>query len=62
MTWAILILILVMVIAGSKLVRHSLALLTAIALIAALVWALEGRAPQPGGSASHASLTSRTVP
>ena len=62
MSWAALILILVMVIAGSKLVRHSLALLAAIASIVALAWLLTAHAPAPRVSGSHASLTSRTMP
>jgi hypothetical protein len=65
MTWTALIVILVIVIAGSKLARHSLTVLAAMASILALVWLLAApdrpRDPEQRGSGSHASLTSRTV-
>jgi hypothetical protein len=62
MTWTALILLLVMAIAASKFVRHSLAVLAAIATIVALVWVLAGRAPDPPLGGSRASLTSRNAP
>ena len=60
MTWTLLILVLVMAVAASKLVRHSLAVFAAIATIVALVWVLAGHAPEPSGA--RANLTSRSTP
>ena len=60
MTWTLLILVLVMAIAASKLVRHSLAVFAAIATIVALVWMLADHAPERGGA--RANLTSRSTP
>jgi len=63
MTWtALLILVLVMAIAASKLARHSFTILAALATITALVWLLAGRAPDPPPGGSRASLTSRATP
>jgi hypothetical protein len=63
MTWTpVLVLILAMAIAASKLVRHSLRVLAAMATIVALVWFLAGHAPDPPPGGPRASLTSRTTP
>jgi hypothetical protein len=62
MTWTAIVLILVMMVAGSKLARHSLTALAAIASIGALVWFLAVHTPEPRRGAAHASLTSRAVP
>jgi amino acid permease len=62
MTWTAIVLILVMMVAGSKLARHSLTALAAMASIGALVWFLAAHTPEPHPGASHASLTSRPVP
>jgi hypothetical protein len=62
MTWTVLILVLVMAIAASKLVRHSLTVLAAITTIVALVWVLAGHGHDPSPTASRASLTSSATP
>jgi hypothetical protein len=56
MSWAALILIVVMAIAGSKFTRHSLTVLAALASIGALVWYLAVHTNEPDDR-PHASLT-----
>lgn len=61
MTWAFLILVVVMVIAGSKLLRRWLTVLAAMTSIAALVYLLTARSdwPRDPKPSDHASLTSK---
>ena len=61
MTWALLILVVVMVIAGSKLLRQWLTVLAAMSSIAALVYLLTARSdwPRDPKPSDHASLTSK---
>ena len=61
MSWAALILIVVMAIAGSKFTRHSLMVLAALASIGALVWFLGGRTNELDGGRPHASLTQGAI-
>ena len=61
MSWAALILIVVMAIAGSKFTRHSLTVLAALASIGALVWFLAVHSNQLGDSRPHASLTQGAI-
>jgi hypothetical protein len=58
MTWMAGVLIVVMVMAGSKFVRHSLIILAAIASIGALIWLLVGHAPESRGNRSRFGLSS----
>jgi len=66
MTWTIL--ILVMVIAATKIARHSLTLIAMAAAIAVLVWLLIGRPSdraldrEAHNGDPRASLTSRAIP
>jgi len=67
MTWTILIVVLVMAMAATKLARHSLTLLAMAASISALVWFLMNspdraldREAHNGGS--HATPASRVIP
>jgi hypothetical protein len=62
MSWTALVLILVMAIAASKLVRHSLTVLAAIATIGALFWVLIGHPPDAPSRGSRESFTSRATP
>ena len=66
MTWTALTLVLVMVLAGSRLARHSLTLLAALASIAVLVWLLaipdRTRDSEQRGKDAQAGLTSRAIP
>jgi hypothetical protein len=65
MTWPILILVLVMAIAATRLVRHSLGLIAVAASITVLVWLLVGhpsdhaldREAHNGGSRASATST-----
>jgi hypothetical protein len=59
MSWAALILIVVMAIAGSKFTRHSLTVLAALASIGALVWFLAVHTNND--SRPHASLTQGAI-
>jgi uncharacterized membrane protein YdjX (TVP38/TMEM64 family) len=61
MSWAALILIVVMAIAGSKFTRHSLTVLAALASIGALVWYLAVHTNELGDSRPHASLTQGAI-
>jgi Ca2+/H+ antiporter len=61
MSWAALILIVVMAIAGSKFTRHSLTVLAALASIGALVWFLAVHTNELAGSRPHASLTQGAI-
>jgi Ca2+/H+ antiporter len=56
MSWAALILIVVMAIAGSKFTRHSLTVLAAVASIGALVWYLAVHTNALDDSRPRASL------
>jgi hypothetical protein len=68
MTWTILIVVLVMAIAATKLVRHSLTLLAAATSITILAWLLIGHSSDQGldheanNGGSRASPTSRVIP
>ncbi len=68
MTWTILIVVLVMAIAATKLARHSLTLLALAASIAVLAWFLIGRSSdrafdrEAHNDGSRANLPSRVIP
>jgi len=68
MTWTILIMVLVMAMAATKLARHSLTLLAMAASITALVWFLMSRPSdhaldrEAHNGGSRANLTSRVIP
>jgi hypothetical protein len=68
MTWTVLIVVLVMAFAATKLARHSLTLLAMAASITVLVWLLIGRPSdhaldrEAHNGGSHASPTSRVIP
>jgi hypothetical protein len=68
MTWTILIVVLVMAMAATKLARHSLTLLAMAASISALVWFLMNSPPdraldrEAHNGGSHATPASRVIP
>jgi len=67
MTWTVLIVVLVMAIAATKLARHSLTLLAMAASITVLVWILISRpsdhaVDREAHNGSHTNLTSRVIP
>jgi hypothetical protein len=68
MTWTILILVLVMAVAVTKLARHSLTLFAVAAAIAVLAWLLIGHPShhafdlEAHNGGSRASPTSRVIP
>jgi hypothetical protein len=61
MSWAALILIVVMAIAGSKFTRHSLTVLAALASIGALVWFLGVHTNELESGRPRASLTQGAI-